>query len=62
MAKNEMKSEAIMEIAPDTHSQFGPNLADFSACVPPALQYGFRFLFIFRNFQFLSYPQNIIKQ
>ena len=62
MAKNEMKSEAIMEIAPDTHSQFGPNLADFSACVPPALQYGFRFHLILGNFVFLSYPQNIIKQ
>ena len=34
-----MKSEAIMEIAPDTHSQFSQNLVDFSTCVPPALQW-----------------------
>ena len=49
MAKNEMKSKAIMEIAPGTHSQFGPNLVDFSACVPPpALQQGLQvYLFIY---------------
>ena len=34
-----MKSEAIMEIAPDTHSQFSQNLVDFSTCVPSALQW-----------------------
>ena len=48
MAKNEMKSKAIMEIAPGTHSQFGPNLVDFSACVPPpALQWGLQVSFHF---------------
>ena len=51
-----------MEIAPDTHSQFSQNMAEFSACVPPALQYGLRFFFTFGNFEFLLHPKIIIKQ
>ena len=43
------KSWAIMEIAPDTHSQFSLNMAEFSVCVPPALHYGSRFHFSFVN-------------
>ena len=40
-----------MEIAPDKHSQFRPNMAEFYGYVPPALQYGSRFHFYFANFE-----------
>ena len=33
----EMKSHALLEIAPGIHSPVCPYLVEFSACVPPAL-------------------------
>ena len=35
-----IKSDALLEIAAGMHSPFCPNLAEFSADVPPALQKG----------------------
>ena len=58
IAKNKKKSRAILEIAAKMHSPFCPNLADFSACVPPALQNGSRFIFIFGNFDLLKHSHN----
>ena len=52
----------IIETAPDTHSQFHRNMAEFSDCVPPALQYVSRFHFTFDQFEFPLYPKTIIKQ
>ena len=36
----EMKSHALLEIAPGMHSPVCPYLVEFSACVPPALHMG----------------------
>ena len=49
--KNKKIHEAILEIAVNTHSPFCPKLADYSACVPPALQNGFVNSFDFDNFE-----------
>ena len=58
IAKNKKINEAILEIAANTHSLFCPNLEDFSACVPPALQNGFVNFFVFCNFELHKYPHN----
>ena len=52
----------IIETAPDTHSQFHRNMAEFSDCVPPALKYVSRFHFTLGHFEFPLYPKIIIKQ
>ena len=46
---------AISEIAASVHSPFCPNLADFSACVPPALQKGFAKHFNFYDLRCSNY-------
>ena len=51
IVKNKKIHEAILEIAVNTHSPFCPKLADYSACVPPALQNGFVNSFDFDNFE-----------
>ena len=51
IAKNKKIHEAILEIAVNMHSPFCPKLADYSACVPPALQNGFVNSFDFDNFE-----------
>ena len=48
-----------MEIAPDIHSQFSPNLADFSACVLPTLQHG---TWLKISFPFLQFCVPVISQ
>ena len=52
----EIKSDALLEIAAGMHSPFCPNLADFSACVPPALQKGFSFYFNIGDLDFSKDP------
>ena len=51
IVKNKKIHEAILEIAVNTHSPFCPKLADYSVCVPPALQNGFVNSFDFDNFE-----------
>ena len=41
----EMKSHALLEIAPGIHSPVCPYLVEFSACVPPALHMGMTYDF-----------------
>ena len=38
LLKIEIRNSVLLEIAGNTHSPFCPCLADYSACVPPALQ------------------------
>ena len=38
LLKIEIRNSVLLEIAGNTHSPFCPYLADYSACVPPALQ------------------------
>ena len=58
IAKKEKSRWAILEIAANTHSPFSPYLADFSACVPPALQNGSMNFFVFCNFESHKHPHN----
>ena len=51
IAKNKKINEAILEIAANKRSPFSPNLVDFSAYVPPALQNGFMNVFVLGNFE-----------
>ena len=52
-SKLKFKNDVLLEIPANVHSPFCPNSADFSACVPPALQKGIAFNFNFNfNFEF----------
>ena len=41
----EMKSHALLEVAPGIHSPVCPYLVEFSVCVPPALHMGMTYDF-----------------
>ena len=53
IVKNKKNPWAILKILGNAHSPFCPDLADFSACVPPALQNGPGNFFVFCNFESL---------
>ena len=58
IAKNKKIPWAILKIPGNAHSPFCPDLADFSACVPPALQNGPGNFFVFCNFESLKHSHN----
>jgi hypothetical protein len=47
--KTKIISQAVLEIAVNMHSRFCPYLADFFACVQPALQNCLRKYFYFHK-------------
>ena len=52
----EMKSHALLEIAPGMHSPVCPYLVEFSACVPPALHMGMTYDFHIGDLGFYKGP------
>ena len=52
----EMKSHALLEIAPGMHSPVCPYLVEFSACVPPALHKGMTYDFHIGDLGFYKGP------
>ena len=62
IAKIEIKSEAILEGWWYTGRKIHQIWAGLAVCVRCYFHDGFRFHFIFSNFEFLLHPKNIIKQ